>query len=545
VLITVDPATGRVLSAGAQNVPVNRSRTAEQDIADYPSVLSPINDTVNAALANAAQVGGTAVGSITGPITTAYSGGSYVNGHYTGGVRDDRASESTLGDLVANALRDGPTSTAPHADLGLVSPQSLRAELAAGAVTYDEANNVLPFTSNVWTVQLTGAQLWQVLEEQWPPGDGAPPSPALGLSDNVRVTADPSHPQGSRITSVRIDGHPLDPAKTYLVSTFSYMVNGGSFPALGQGKSSSFGLIDRDIWFRYLSTHPGLSPDFDRHQVTEHGMPQGSVKAGKKVRFTLGNLNLTSQGSPANKHVNVYLNAPDGTRRVGSFPVHAASGGSATIAFRAPAKLSAPSTLTAVAEPSNTLIGASPGSTVAIKKLRMVHGHRHQVKVVVGSPLRGVPATGRVTLRLKGKRLASHRLRHGRALFAIPRTLKPGRYPLRAKYAGDATHAAAVGRAKLKVKKAKPRLAVTQTPRPVSVGHRVSVGVRLSASGGTVRGKVQVVSAGHAYRARLRHGRAAIKLPAFHSPGRKKVVVAYLGNRLDQRVRHLEHLRVT
>ena len=151
-------------------------------------------------------------------VTTAYKGGAYSAGKYAGGERDERGKESALGDLVANALRDGIPATQGKADLGVVNPGGLRAELlyagdaaanpanTDGVVSYAEANNVLPFVNNVWLVQLTGAQLKAVLEQQWQPTGADRPYLHLGLSDNVRVTQKPGNPVGKRITSVLIDG---------------------------------------------------------------------------------------------------------------------------------------------------------------------------------------------------------------------------------------------------------------------------------------------------------------------------------------------------
>ena len=78
------------------------------------------------ALAYAATIGNIPVGSVSANVTTAFGGGSYVNGVYAGGTRDDRASESTLGDLVANALRDGLPADMGTADIGIVNPGGLR-----------------------------------------------------------------------------------------------------------------------------------------------------------------------------------------------------------------------------------------------------------------------------------------------------------------------------------------------------------------------------------------------------------------------------------
>ena len=82
--------------------------TSDADlITQFGADLQKVKDTVDAALANAKVVGDQPVGKISADVTTAYKGGAYANGKYTGGERDERGQESTLGDLVANALRDG------------------------------------------------------------------------------------------------------------------------------------------------------------------------------------------------------------------------------------------------------------------------------------------------------------------------------------------------------------------------------------------------------------------------------------------------------
>ena len=71
----------------------------------------------------------------------------------------------------------------------------------------------------------------------------------LGLSDNVRVTQKPDNPVGKRITSVLINGVKTQPSKTYTVSTFSFLGQGGdNFTAFAAGKAKDTGLVDRDVW---------------------------------------------------------------------------------------------------------------------------------------------------------------------------------------------------------------------------------------------------------------------------------------------------------
>src|SRR5690606_37397610 len=109
--------------------------------------VAEVAQIVEDALAYSDEVGSAVVGSASADITTAFSGGSYVNGVYVGPGptpttgRDDRGNESTLGNLVANALLDTLADEVyGGADIGVVNPGGLRAELFAGEITFAEAN---------------------------------------------------------------------------------------------------------------------------------------------------------------------------------------------------------------------------------------------------------------------------------------------------------------------------------------------------------------------------------------------------------------------
>ena len=133
VLLTYDTATDKVIGSSATNTP--RVTTSDSDlIAAYPA-LQGVKTTVDASLANAKVVGDQPVGKISADVTTAYQGGAYTAGKYTGGERDERGKESTLGDLVADALRDGIPAAQGKADIGIVNPSNTwrRCFFSAGA----------------------------------------------------------------------------------------------------------------------------------------------------------------------------------------------------------------------------------------------------------------------------------------------------------------------------------------------------------------------------------------------------------------------------
>ncbi|MDQ1130776.1 ExeM/NucH family extracellular endonuclease [Microbacterium sp. SORGH_AS_0888] len=346
VVLTLDPTTGRVLSSTVRNV----ARTTTDDAtltATYPRVAE-VKGIVDAAIAAATLIGNQPVGSVTADITTAY----------VGSVRDNRAKQSTLGNLVADSLVSSLSAAdRGGAEIGIVNPGGLRAELRKGddgVITYAEANAVLPFVNNLWTTTLTGAQFKSVLEEQWQLDDkgNVPSRPylQLGLSDNVSYTYDAQAPQGSHITSVWIDGVPLDPAKSYRVGSFSFLLQGGdNFRTLAQGTDTrDSGLIDRDAWIQYLQTNSPLSPSFASRSAQVTGLP-AAVAEGGLVSFQVSGLDLTSLGSP----VNTTLEARIGDAAYAPIAVH---DGIANVALTLPSGVTGAVEIVLTAPDSGTVV---------------------------------------------------------------------------------------------------------------------------------------------------------------------------------------------
>ena len=205
-----------------------------------------------------------------------------------GDKRDDRSSQSTLGNLVADALVASLSSAdRGGAEIGLVNPGGLRNELyygEDGVITYAEANAVLPFVNNLWTTTLTGAQFKVVLEQQWQPDTASRPYLQLGVSENVFYTYDASLAKGDRITGIWIDGQPIVMDAEYRVGSFSFLLQGGdNFTVLTEGTDTrDSGLIDRDAWIDYLKNNSPLSPDFASRSAQVTGVP-ATIEQGETL----------------------------------------------------------------------------------------------------------------------------------------------------------------------------------------------------------------------------------------------------------------------
>jgi 5'-nucleotidase len=359
IQLTVDTATKEVTGYKAGNVKRTTAQAAGL-VAAYPRVAA-VDAIVKRALAEAAEIGGQPVGRVTADITTAFTPATET----TPAKRDDRASESTLGNLVADSLVD--TLKAPEAggaEIGVVNPGGLRNELyfaPDGTITYAEANSVLPFVNNLWTTSLSGAQFKTLLEQQWQTNpDGTVPSrpyQQLGLSRNVNYTYDAARPEGDRITSIRVNGNPIDPAKPYRIGTFSFLATGGdNFRIFREGSGTKdSGLVDRDAWIKYLQEHNPVAPDFGRRSVAVVNSTAAEVRGGDAMTLQLSKLDLTSLGSPVNKSLSaMFTDSAGASTALGTIPV---SGGSASVNLTVPAKAAAGAgTLVLTAAESGTVV---------------------------------------------------------------------------------------------------------------------------------------------------------------------------------------------
>ncbi len=498
VTLTVDSESGEVTAHTASNV----ARVAAADTS-LPRVAQ-VKTIVDSALAYAAQIGNQKVADISADITSAYTGGSYVDGKYvpsnpaapkTG--RDDRASESTLGNLVPDAMLKQSKSTNAPADLALNNAGGLRDELffkgdtttggpnnTDGSVTFAEANAVLPFTNNLYTVTLTGASLKKVLEQQWQhDADGNVPSRPyiqLGMSDNVRYTFDATRPEGQRITSVWIDDAQLDPAKSYKVIVPSFLATGGdNFRAFTEGAWVDTGVVDYEGWIDYLGDSSPVAPDFGRRAVAVTGLA-ASYEVGDTATFSLPKLNLTSLGSPANTSVTATLEYGDGqTLDLGTKPV--TNGASDAFSFTVPAGAIEGGTIRAVAAPSGTVatipltVEKAASAVQASAPTKVAKGETFDVSVDVTAAA-GVDVDGQVVVSDGDRQVGTATVEDGSATVEVDASdLRLGQRTLTVAYRGSGSVAASQGSVTVDVVQGETSFTATGSTTQYGTGARITL----------------------------------------------------------------------
>ncbi len=223
VNMRVDRKTKDVLSASADIVTTYDDAVAPDPVvarlvSDYRTRISPISE----------RVVGTASQNLT--------------------RTQDSDGESALGDLIADAQRDFAGT-----DLAFMNPGGIRADIASGPVTFGDLFAVQPFDNQVVRMELTGDQIYRLLEQQFEVNR------ILQVS-GLEYSYDASKPAGQRITSATVNGSPLDRNATYTVAANSFLATGGDgFTVLKEGQNQQSLGNDADALEEYIS---GLAQPF-------------------------------------------------------------------------------------------------------------------------------------------------------------------------------------------------------------------------------------------------------------------------------------------
>lgn len=160
----------------------------------------------------------------------------------------NQAGESALGNLITDAQRK-----ATGAQIALANQGTIRGDLARGPIPFRALLAIHPFGSVLVTMELTGAQLRRVLEQQF-----AYTPPHILQVSGLSYRWDAMLPVGKRVLAVRVAGRPLSDQATYRVAMSDFLARGGGgFTTLTAGKKRVVGPRDTDALRAYLDASQG------------------------------------------------------------------------------------------------------------------------------------------------------------------------------------------------------------------------------------------------------------------------------------------------
>jgi 5'-nucleotidase len=222
--LAIDPDSGDVVSASAENLIVTRDVVPDREISalisKYSTLIAPIRDRV------------------------------------IGAATEDLSADWSLGHVIADGQLEATRSAG--AQIAFMNPGGIRADLDAGPITYGEIFTVHPFGNNLVVMTLTGAQIEQLLEQQFSASGVRILQPSRGFTYAYSPTA----PLGSKVeaSSLMLDGAVIAPERSYRVTVNSFLAMGGDgFGVLAKGTDRVGGPLDADALERYLATHTPIS----------------------------------------------------------------------------------------------------------------------------------------------------------------------------------------------------------------------------------------------------------------------------------------------
>jgi 5'-nucleotidase len=554
LVFTIDTETGEVQAKTQELLNLQHCTTncagvgTPVYVADYPADPA-VTAIVTAAVNNAAVLGAQPLGNIGGP---------FFRAKLANGSTENRGAESTLGNLVAEVQRwNTRMPDQGAAQIAFMNPGGLRTDMVGtGAgpfprvLTYKQAADVQPFANTLVNMDLTGAQIKLVLEQQWQPVGAARPFLKLGISKGFTYTSDDSKPQGSRITGMWLDGNPVGLGATYSVTVNSFLAAGGdNFFELanGTGKQDT-GKVDLEGMVDYMATFGSGSDvvpvDYKQASVDVTFAPgePAVYDAGDHVKFDVTGWSMTNSADVKDTSVVVKL----GATTLGTFPLTntaqaALPGfditGQATVDVVLPAGTGGATTL--------TLTGATTGTTssvkIAVREVPVITATPNPATVLTLSGVSNIAvtvasaaagdATGTVTASINGTVVDTDTLSGGAATLTVGPFSTEGARTVTIAYSGDPGTADGSTTTTVTAVKSAGGTTISASAPPMAYGTPGSVIATVSPAGGsgtvTVKKGATVIATGPLNP----NGQATIVIPGTALlPGSHSLTVSYGGD---------------
>lgn len=266
----------------------------------------------------------------------------------TPATTENRGAESTLGNFVADAQLWSAQRSDATTQIAFMNPGGLRSDMVFapdGVLTYKEAAVVQPFANTLVLTTLTGAQITEVLEQQWQPATAQRPFLKLGASKGLSYTFDPLAATGAHITRVTLDGADINPGASYRVVVNSFLAAGGdNFPALAQGTATrDSGKVDLESMVDYMGFLGTATPDQAQRSIGVSLSAPGAqgYLVGSTIDVALSSLEFSTNELVGGTVETTLGGVPVGSAQIDRTPVSASDlGGQATLSITVPAGLS-------------------------------------------------------------------------------------------------------------------------------------------------------------------------------------------------------------
>lgn len=182
-----------------------------------------------------------------------------------------RNSETKLGNLIADGMLEKARKYNKNAVIAFQNGGGIRADIDQGPITLGDILTVLPYYNTLATMNLTGEEILQALEQ----------SVSLAPQENggflhvagMKFTYDSSKPAGERVVSAEVEEEegvftPLDETKEYVVAINAFTAKGGDnydlFKAIyAEGRVTDLGIVDWETLRDYVVSLENVNPQIE------------------------------------------------------------------------------------------------------------------------------------------------------------------------------------------------------------------------------------------------------------------------------------------
>ncbi|MDQ7823267.1 MAG: bifunctional UDP-sugar hydrolase/5'-nucleotidase [Candidatus Eremiobacteraeota bacterium] len=162
--------------------------------------------------------------------------------------------ETVMGNVVCDAIREST-----GADIAMQNSGAIRDQIMKGDINFGDLYRVMPFDKYMVTIELTGTQIKEIMENSSARKKGN--MQVSGLTMDI----DPRKKTGSKVSNIRVNGAALDEGKTYRVTVDDFLAAGangyGTFLA---GKNAAYNGLCIDAFKAYMEKHSPLTEESAR-----------------------------------------------------------------------------------------------------------------------------------------------------------------------------------------------------------------------------------------------------------------------------------------
>jgi 5'-nucleotidase len=164
--------------------------------------------------------------------------------------------DGLMADVIADAMLAATSKAGSVA--AFVNKGGVRGALEPGNVTFGQLISIEPFGNTLVTLDLTGQELQDAIDE------GVGTGGELVSSSGTSYAVVPSRPKGSRISNLIVAGEPVNLKKTYRITFLNFTANGGDAHDVlkdAKGMRTDTGIVDIDALTEYVKSHNPLQPE--------------------------------------------------------------------------------------------------------------------------------------------------------------------------------------------------------------------------------------------------------------------------------------------